>query len=85
MPFARLPGGHQAKNAERLEKVGAVSVVNDLKMVEKPEILLDEIHHLIRSPKLRSEMAEKFHEEARADAAKRLAEIILEEAQVGRA
>ena len=80
VPFARLPGGHQTKNAERLEKAGAVTVVNDAKMLDKPELLLDEVHHLIRSPKLRTEMAEKFHEEARADAAKRLAELILEEA-----
>ena len=80
VPFARLPGGHQTKNAERLETAGAVAVVNDAKMLEKPELLLDEIRHLIRSPKLRAEMAEKFHEEARADAAKRLAELILEEA-----
>ena len=80
VPFARLPGGHQAKNADRLASAKAVSVVNDLKMVENPTILLDEIRHLIRSPKLRTEMAEKFHTEARADAAKRLAEIILEEA-----
>ena len=80
VPFARLPGGHQAKNAERLADAGAVAVVNDLKMVENPTILLDEIRHLVRSPKLRTEMAEKFHKEARADAAKRLAEIILEEA-----
>ena len=49
-------------------------------MVQNPTILLDEIRHLIRSPKLRTDMAEKFHKEARADAAKRLAEIILEEA-----
>ena len=80
VPFARLPGGHQTKNAERLAESGAVSVVNDLEMVQNPTILLDEIRHLIRSPKLRTDMAEKFHKEARADAAKRLAEIILEEA-----
>lgn len=80
VPFARLPGGHQVKNAERLEAANAVAVVNDEKMVASPEILLGEIHRLLRSPKLRTDMAKKFHEEARSDAAKRLAELILEEA-----
>jgi len=80
VPFARLPGGHQAKNAERLKDSNAVSVINDMKMVENPTILLDEIRHLVKSPRLRSDMADKLAEEARSDAAKRLAEIILEEA-----
>ena len=83
VPFARLPGGHQTKNAERLATAKAAIIVNDLRMMEKPEILLDEIRHLIKSPRLRADMADKLAEEARADAAKRLAEIILEEAKSG--
>lgn len=79
VPFARLPGGHQTKNADRLAKSGAASIINDLKMVEDPNILLEEIRHLVKSPRLRADMADKLAEEARADAAKRLAEIILEE------
>ena len=49
-------------------------------MVADPKKLLDEIHHLIRSPRLRADMANHLHQEARADAAKRLAKITLEEA-----
>ncbi|MBR0488318.1 UDP-N-acetylglucosamine--N-acetylmuramyl-(pentapeptide) pyrophosphoryl-undecaprenol N-acetylglucosamine transferase [Candidatus Saccharibacteria bacterium] len=83
VPFERLPGSHQVKNAERLEKAGAVSVVKDSEMMEDPTKLLDEIRHLIRSPRLRAEMADKLHEEARSDAARRLAEIIIEEGTGG--
>ena len=83
VPFARLPGGHQTKNAERLKKVDAVSVVEDLEMVKKPAVLLDEIRHLIKSPRLRADMADRLAEEARSDAAKRLADIILEEVKQG--
>ena len=79
VPFERLPGSHQVKNAERLQAAGAVSVINDSDMMKNPSRLLEEIQHLIRSPRLRSDMAEKLHEEARADAARRLAEIIIEE------
>ena len=77
VPFEKLPGGHQSKNAERLEKDGAVVVVPDEKMVKKPELLLDVARTLVRSPKKREEMAEKLHEMARPDAAEKLAEIII--------
>ena len=80
VPFERLPGGHQEKNAERLKQADAASVVSDVVMVADPTKLLDEIRHLIKSPKLRADMADRLHDEARADAARRLAEIILEEA-----
>ena len=80
VPFAPLPGAHQVKNAERLAKLGAASMVNDREMVAKPELLLDEIRHLVKSPRARADMADKLHAEARPDATKRLAELILEEA-----
>jgi UDP-N-acetylglucosamine--N-acetylmuramyl-(pentapeptide) pyrophosphoryl-undecaprenol N-acetylglucosamine transferase len=79
VPFACLPGGHQTKNAEKLAETNAAAVINDAEMVQNPEILLKEIQHLIKSPKTRSEMAENLSREARSDAAKRLAEIILAE------
>lgn len=78
VPYARLPGGHQTKNAERLANAGAAVVVDDAEMVKNPARLLDEIRRLVKNPRLRADMADKLHEEARADAAKRLAEIILE-------
>ena len=83
VPFERLPGGHQVKNAERLKEAKAAAVINDSEMVAAPEKLLKEIKHLIREPKERAEMAERLHREARADAARHLAEIVLEEAKGG--
>jgi UDP-N-acetylglucosamine--N-acetylmuramyl-(pentapeptide) pyrophosphoryl-undecaprenol N-acetylglucosamine transferase len=78
VPFERLPGGHQVKNAERLAEAGAAAMVADSEMMKNPGHLLEEIRRLIKNPKLRTEMADKLHDEARADAAKRLADIILE-------
>ena len=80
VPFARLPGGHQVKNAERLESLKAVVVIDDTKILENPQILQDEIKHLVKSPRLRANLADRLYEEARSDAAARLAEIILKEA-----
>lgn len=77
VPFERLPGAHQVKNAEELEKNGAVISILDGKMNKKPEILLEEIKRLARSPKKREEMAGKLHEEAKEGAAERLAEILI--------
>ena len=80
VPFAPLPGAHQVKNAERLQALGAVSVVEDRAMIDHPDLLLDEIRHLIKSPRLRANMADHLHREAKSDAARRLADLILEEA-----
>lgn len=80
VPFEALPGGHQVKNAERLKLVEAAAVIYDSEMNKDPNKLLEEIKRLIHSPRLRANMADRLHEEAHSDAAKRLAEIILEEA-----
>ena len=80
VPYERLPGGHQLKNAERLADTDAAIVVKDADMLANPTLLLDEIRHLVKSPRLRADMADRLAKEARSDAAKRLAEIILEEA-----
>ena len=77
VPFERLPGAHQLKNAERLAEAGAVVMVKDSKMVEKPELLLEEIRTLVRSPRKRADLAETLHKEAKSDAAAHLAEIII--------
>ena len=45
-----------------------------------PNKLLEAIRHLVKSPRLRADMADRLHDKARANSAKRLAEIILGEA-----
>lgn len=77
VPFERLPGGHQVKNSEKLAKIGAVEVVMDEKMRQNPGLLLDKIQELVRRPKQREILARKLHAEARLDAAKNLAEVVL--------
>lgn len=79
VPFEVLPGSHQLRNAERLSSAGAVSMVKDSDMMKNPSNLLDEIRRLVKSPRLRADMADRLHSEARADAALRLAKIILGE------
>ncbi len=79
VPFERLPGSHQVANAKRLEKAEACVVVSDAAMMKNPSLLLDAIQHLVRSPRLRADLADHLHDEARGDSAKILADLILEE------
>ena len=80
VPFARLPGGHQQKNAARLEEISAVAVLSDEEMVKDPTKLLAKIQHLVRSPRLRADMADRLHAKSSKGAAEKLADLILEEA-----
>lgn len=77
VPYEKLPGGHQVRNAEKLEKVGAALVVSDEKIVKKPELLLEAVRTLSRSPKKRADMAEALNKVAKPEAAKDLAEILI--------
>lgn len=77
VPFERLPGAHQVKNAERLENAGAALMLKDSEMIKDPTKLLEMVRSLTRSPKKREEMAAKIHTEAKPEAAKELAKIIL--------
>ena len=77
VPFERLPGSPQVRNAERLANAGAAIMLKDADMMADQTKLLDLIRHLVKSPRVRADLAEKLHEEARSDAAKRLAELIL--------
>lgn len=77
VPFEKLPGGHQVKNAERLEKDGAAMVIMDERMVDQPGLLLESVKSLVRSPKKREAMAENLSKMSKTDAAKQLAEILV--------
>ena len=78
VPFEKLPGGHQVKNADRLAKMNAAVAVRDERMVNQPGILLEAVKHLVRSPKERKTLAENLHEQAQTDAAKKIAQILVD-------
>jgi UDP-N-acetylglucosamine--N-acetylmuramyl-(pentapeptide) pyrophosphoryl-undecaprenol N-acetylglucosamine transferase len=78
VPFEQLPGSHQVKNAERIEGLSAAEVVSDSRMVQQPGILLEKVQKLVRSPKVRRELAAKLHETYKPKAAKDLADVLIE-------
>ena len=78
VPFERLPGGHQVKNAERLVEMEAVAMVTDSRMMEEPELLLELSRKLTRSPKVREKLARNLHDNvSEPESARKLAEIVL--------
>ncbi len=77
VPFEKLPGGHQVKNADLLAEQGAAAVVYDERMVREPELLLELTRKLVRSPRVREDLARSLHTMANPGAAAELAKLIL--------
>ncbi len=83
VPYERLPGGHQMKNARDLGKAGAVLVVENERMVAKPTRLLEKVEELVKSKRERLKLAKNLHDQAAPDAASRLATILIDVAKGG--
>jgi len=77
VPFEKLPGGHQTRNAERLEETGAVEMILDSKMEKNPKLLLKKILEMLDDEKRCADLAERLHELSKINAAKRMMEIIV--------
>lgn len=81
VPYERLPGGHQMKNARDLGKAGAVLVVENERMAAKPTRLLEKVEELMKSKRERQKLAKNLHDQAAPDAAERLATILIDVAK----
>lgn len=75
VPAAHL--GDQMKNAVSYEKAKAAYVLSDTE-VREGEALYEAIKHCIDSPEATIEMAERFHEFAREDAALEVAKLLVD-------
>lgn len=78
IPNPLLTGGHQLKNAELLEKAGAVAVVTEDSIAEGKGSLGQAITDLLENSKQRHELGHKLQEITIPDAAEKLAELIFE-------
>lgn len=81
VPFERLPGGHQVKNAKRIEKMGGAVVVMDAEMYEDANKLLKEVLKLVKDNRKRKDLGQGIMKSRKLDSAKMLAEIVLEVAE----
>lgn len=83
IPNGQLTGGHQLKNAAAYAKNGAVAVLDETQLETDPRLLLVELTTLLGDESRRQAMARTFHEFARPDAARDMADMILAAAKKG--
>lgn len=82
VPFERLPGGHQVKNAERLEELSAALVILDSKMMkDEGQSLVRMVRDLVKDEKKREELASNLKAMANLRSSENLAEILIEVAR----
>lgn len=77
VPNGFLTGGHQLKNAAVYAEQGAVSVIDELELEKRPELLTDELSNLLADPARLQRMSEIFHAFAKPDAAKDMADLVI--------
>lgn len=77
IPNAKLTGGHQIKNAEVYRKAGAVKIVDEDLMINKPSILTDAVNEILSNRKETLQMSQLFAPFARPSAAADVADMII--------
>lgn len=77
VPNGFLTGGHQLKNAAVYAENGAVSVIDELELEKRPELLTDELSNLLSDPERTRKMGELFHTFAKPDAASDMADLVV--------
>lgn len=81
VPNPVLTGGHQIKNAQYLAEQGAVKIVNEDELKDDNSIILTPIKELLDFSDRRLKLAETLGSLAKADAASKLAKLILANAK----
>lgn len=80
IPNAKLTGGHQLKNAAVYSQKEAVKIVSEDGLGTSVKPLVKEIAWLLDNPEQAKEMAARFYSFAKPNAAKEMADLILEAA-----
>ncbi len=78
IPNGKLTGGHQLKNAAVYKEKDAVVIVNEEQMIDNPELLIKAIADVLAHPTETQAMAHRFSLFARPDAARNMADMILD-------
>lgn len=81
VPNAKLSGGHQLKNAAVYKEASAVKVVDEDEMVENPQVLVGVVREVLSNQQHSGEMAKAFAAFARPNAARDVADMIINSAK----
>ena len=77
IPNAKLTGGHQLKNAKVYEDANAVIILNEDKLENEPNLLVDAIKGILDSEKKAEQLSSNFAQFAKPEAAKDVADLVL--------
>lgn len=77
VPNGFLTGGHQLKNAAVYAEKGAVSVLDEIELEKRPDMLVDEVINILSDEKRRERMSEAFYEFAKPHAAREMSDLII--------
>lgn len=81
IPNAKLSGGHQLKNAAVYQKINAVVIIDEDKLVDNPDIIVTAVDNILSDPVGSKKMAHVFSSFARPDAAQDVADMIISNAR----
>jgi UDP-N-acetylglucosamine--N-acetylmuramyl-(pentapeptide) pyrophosphoryl-undecaprenol N-acetylglucosamine transferase len=77
VPNGKLTGGHQLKNAQVYKDAKSVLIIDENAMEKTPLLLRDAVKDILNNPKKTDEMAGRFMNFARPNAANDMADMIL--------
>lgn len=81
IPNGKLTGGHQLKNAAVYNEAEAVKIIDEQAMEDDPNVLVTAVSDVIGNPKDSALMAQRFSKFSRPNAAKVMADMILDAAK----
>lgn len=77
VPNPYLTAGHQIKNGDVLEKMGAAIIVDEALALKEPKILADAIRSLVDSKELRLKLSKNLYKFASENAAEKIAKLLV--------
>jgi len=80
IPNPYLTGGHQIKNAQMYEAAGAAVIIDEARIIAEPNALLDAVNALVLNKKELSSLSKSIHSFAKPNAARDMAQLILQAA-----
>jgi UDP-N-acetylglucosamine--N-acetylmuramyl-(pentapeptide) pyrophosphoryl-undecaprenol N-acetylglucosamine transferase len=78
VPNGKLTGGHQLKNANVYAEKDAVKIIDESDMVDNPMVLTAAVRDILHNPKAARQMALRFSEFAKKDAASAVADMVID-------
>ncbi len=81
IPGVNFAGGHQLKNAAVYADTGAVEVIDEFELASNPQLLGDMVTSLLANPEQLKRMSKSFHSYAKPDAAREMADMIIDAAK----